>query len=246
VADSATTHNTSLEQQLEASAATSERLCPLEPPFAWVLARARLRDPEAFSLLYDRFLPMVYRFVLTRVHDVPEAEDLTSETFFAVLGGIDALHAQDELGFASWVLGIARYQVAQYYRHLKVHLETLTNLSHQEEPIAVAEEGDPLAVITARERWTEVVAALNRLTQEQRMVILHRCLLGTSAEEVGKLMGKPPNAIYGLQFRALASLARHLGIAEQKAATGPSTDNMRSQERRADHAPGRDAPGRGA
>jgi hypothetical protein len=46
-------------------------------------------------------------------------------------------------------------------------------------------------------------------------VVLYRCVLGYSAEEVADLLDKHPGTIRALQFRALASLARHLGI-EQK------------------------------
>src|SRR5689334_5499482 len=74
----------------------AEQRVPIADPF-WpagltfecVLARARTREREALSLIYRRFLPVVYRFLLSRVADVPLAEDLTSETFFAVMAGID-------------------------------------------------------------------------------------------------------------------------------------------------------------
>src|SRR5689334_2275994 len=72
--------------------------------FEDVLERARARDSAALSLLYRRFLPVVYRFLLARLRDVPLAEDLTSETFFAIMRSIADVRAQDELGFATWVL----------------------------------------------------------------------------------------------------------------------------------------------
>jgi RNA polymerase sigma factor (sigma-70 family) len=76
--------------------------------------------------------------------------------------------------------------------------------------IASAEEGDPLAIITAREDWAEVVSALNTLTDDQRNVVLYRCLLGYTTEEVAQLLEKRPGAIRALQFRALTSLVRLL------------------------------------
>jgi RNA polymerase sigma-70 factor (ECF subfamily) len=178
--------------------------------FEDVITRARAHDAEALSLLYRRFLPVVYRFLLSRVGDVPSAEDLTSETFFAVIEGIARVRAQDELGFASWVLGIARNKLAQHFRRVMRRQEIPLALPEETEPMATAEEDDPLAVLTAREQWAEVVAALDLLTSEQRTVLLHRCILGESTDTVAHLLSKPANAIYGLQFRALAALARHL------------------------------------
>jgi RNA polymerase sigma factor (sigma-70 family) len=83
---------------------------------------------------------------------------------------------------------------------------------YPEEIAATAEADDPLHILTARESWSEVATALNRLTEEQRMVVLYRCVLGYSTEEVGQLLGKPAGTIRALQFRALAQLSRLLGV----------------------------------
>ncbi len=186
---------------------------PPAMPFAEVLRRARSSDHQALTLLYRRFLPVVYRFVLARVGDIPTAEDLTSETFFAVIERIGETRAHDELTFAAWALGIARNQVATYYRRQRARpTARLDEPDGAEELFAVAGDGDPLNVITARERWAEVVSALNQLTEDQRNVLLYRVILGYSAEDVGALLDKQPGAVRALQFRALASLARILGL----------------------------------
>jgi len=184
---------------------------PPDLPFATILAAARGGDKAALSALYRRFLPAVYRFILARVNGAPLAEDLTSDTFMAMLEGITTVRAEDELGFATWLLRIARNEVGQYYRRQHARPDLVSMPPERHEPAAVAEEDDPLTVLTARESWGEVVTALDQLTQEQRLVVLYRCVHGYSTEEVGRAMGKPANAIRGLQFRALASLARTLG-----------------------------------
>jgi RNA polymerase sigma-70 factor (ECF subfamily) len=219
--------------------AYSPAVWPTGVTFEHVLEHARARDPEAISLLYRRFLPVVYRFLLSRVGDVPSAEDLTSETFFAVMEGIAIVRAQDELGFASWVLGIARNKLAQHFRRVIRRREIPMTFPEETEPLATAEEDDPLAVLTAREQWAEVVAALDLLTAEQRTVLLHRCILGEPTDTVAHLLGKPANAIYGLQFRALAALARHLEEAPlpsgQRQAAAPHPAEGQAPERRKRH-----------
>jgi RNA polymerase sigma-70 factor (ECF subfamily) len=184
---------------------------PPAHPFALVLERARAFDHTALSQLYQRFLPVVYRFMLARVGDVPTAEDLTADTFFAVVEQIASTRARDELGFAAWVLGIARNKVRMHHRRARTGPAFAAELDSGEHPAARAEEGDPLAIITARESWSEVVGALTRLTEEQRLVVLYRCVLGYPTEEVATLLEKQPGTIRALQFRALASLARFLG-----------------------------------
>lgn len=181
-------------------------------PFEAVLARARTLDNTAISLLYRRFLPVVYRYALARVSDVHHAEDITADTFFAMVEGIGGSRAQDELAFVAWVLGIARNKVALHYRRHYGRSEVQGDLPEEHQPFATADGGDPLTIITARESWSDVVRALQQLTDEQRTVVLYRCVLGYSAEDVGRLLNKQAGSIRALQFRALATLARILGV----------------------------------
>jgi RNA polymerase sigma-70 factor (ECF subfamily) len=201
---------------------------PPEAPFAEVIRCARGADHQALTLLYRRFLPVVYRFVLARVADIPTAEDLTSETFFAVIERIGETRAHDELTFAAWTLGIARNQVATYYRRQRARPTTRLDEPGPEQDWHVAAgDGDPLDIVTVRERWAEVVSALNQLTEEQRAVLLYRVILDYSAEDVGTLLDKQAGAVRALQFRALASLARILKLepGDHRRKRQPGPDN---------------------
>jgi RNA polymerase sigma-70 factor, ECF subfamily len=227
---------------MPADAASPQRNSPCleQASFPRLLELGRARNPEALSLLYRRFLPVIYRFLHSHTGNTALAEDLTSDTFFAVMESLGTLRAQDELGFATWALGIARNKLAMHFRRVKSRPEVSIDLADMAEPATVAEEGDPLLVLTARERWADVVAALNQLTPEQRETLWRRCLLGESAAAVAHAMGKPTNAIYGLQFRALAALAQRLQERDHGDAHHSSEDEQR-RERRTGHAARREA-----
>lgn len=220
---------------------------PAELPFSSALERARALDEAALSWLYRRYLPAVYRFVLGRVGDTHLAEDLTSETFMAMVESIERSRASDELAFAAWLIGIARNKVAEHYRRQASRPVTQGELQPWEEPWALAESGDPLGVVTSRERWGEVVDALRQLTEEQRTVLLYRCVLGYETDEVARLLHRQPGAIRALQFRALASLARLLALngtnpalATVRAEIGqPDASRHGRQAKRSDDAPRR-------
>lgn len=187
----------------------SERWSP-DMPFASVLERARELEHEALSLLYSHYLPVVQWYVVGRLSDIHLAEDVTSETFIAMVNSIERTRADDEPAFVAWLLGIARNKVMDHFRRQATLPQTRGVVAPWEEPAAGAEAGDPLNVVTARESWAEVVAALRRLTEEQRMVVLYRCVLGYETEEVARLMGRQQGTVRALQFRALASLTRIL------------------------------------
>ena len=197
-------------------------------PFDTVLERARTLDQASIALLYKRCLPVVYRYILSRVANTSQAEDITSDTFFAMLESIKTTRAHDELSFMAWLLGIARNKLLLYFRQLRGMPAFHSALPEAAEPFTTAEEDDPLTIITARESWSEVVQALNRLTEEQRVVVLYRCVLGYSAVDVAQLLDKQPGTIRALQFRALASLARHLGV------SGHGTSRERASQVRTD------------
>ena len=46
-----------------------------------LVARAKEGEAEAFGLLYDFYMPRIYRFVLFKVGHREEAEDLTHQVF---------------------------------------------------------------------------------------------------------------------------------------------------------------------
>jgi len=204
---------------------------PPSLPFETALARAKSLDERSLSLLYARFLPVIYRYHLARLGDPHVAEDLTAETFIAMVEQIARARAEDELTFAAWLLGIARNKLLMYFRARRGRPAPVYGVPDDFPLYTRADEDDPLAVLSARESWGEVVAALDELTEEQRNVVLYRCVLGYSAEEVGALLGKQAGAVRALQFRALASLAQRLGT--------PDTDSPPLVSRHSPSAKGR-------
>lgn len=70
-----------------------------------LLHRFRLRDREAFDLLYDRFAGRVLAFALHLTGSRADAEDLTQETFLAAFRAADAFRGESRL--LTWLLSIA-------------------------------------------------------------------------------------------------------------------------------------------
>jgi RNA polymerase sigma-70 factor (ECF subfamily) len=190
------------------------------PHFGRQLDRARRGEQEALSVLYRQFLPGVFGYIAARVPDRATAEDLTSEVFLKMVEGISRLRAQEEAGFAAWLLQIARITVAGYYRQ-RERQPTVVSLTassweeadeEKEQPALASHHpaADPVHQAEAREDWGEVVEAINALTEEQRQVLVSRLILGYDVETVARMLGKKGNAIKALQFRALQSLHRLL------------------------------------
>jgi RNA polymerase sigma factor (sigma-70 family) len=91
---------------------------------------------------------------------------------------------------------------------------------------------DPLAMESLED--TDVMAAFERLSQDQREVLLLSMVAGLTAAEVAAALGKTVGAVKALRHRGLASLARVLGRTElgqpQERLSSLGPDSLASQE----------------
>jgi DNA-directed RNA polymerase specialized sigma24 family protein len=72
---------------------------------------------------------------------------------------------------------------------------------------------NPVALHEWRETLEEVGLALGNLSAEQQLIVIGRFLAGQRIEDLAQVLGKQPGAVRVLQFRALNTLAKHLGLA---------------------------------
>ena len=170
-------------------------------PVPAVIDRARNGDRVAFAELYDTHVDSVYRYLLYRVREPSDAEDLCSEVFTRAFANIHRYRWQGK-SFLAWLYTIARNAVTDRRRRERPTVEIDT-------AFGLAEDGP-----TAHERAVhgEAVDALrgavHHLTTEQQEVLVLRFVENRSSREVAKILGKNEGAIRALQFRALGRLRK--------------------------------------
>lgn len=174
---------------------------------ASAIQRAKANDEDAFADLYRLTVRGVYRYVSLRVPTVDDAEEVTQEVYMAAVGGLAALKATNEAGLYAWLYQIARHKTAdllrqRYWRPVEPLPDTAAVIDGAAAPQDLLE----------READREQVRnALQRLTPEQREVLLCKYVLEFSNDQTARQVGKKVNAVNQLHHRALASLARLLG-----------------------------------
>jgi len=175
-------------------------------PVPDVIERARTGDRSAFAELYDTHCDAVYRYVLYRVREPSDAEDLTSEVFTRAFANIHRYRWQGK-SFLAWLYTIARNAVTDRRRRDRPTVEL-------DNAYGIAEEGPTAHDHAVRgEQVDALKGAVKHLTTEQQEVLVLRFVENMSSRQVAKVLGKNEGAIRALQFRALGRL-RKLLIAE--------------------------------
>src|SRR6267154_201631 len=80
-----------------------------------LLVEAAQHDPARFDELYERNFHRVYAYVVRRVGDRHQAEDLTAEVFREALAGIGKFEWRG-VPFVAWLLGIASRAIADHWQ----------------------------------------------------------------------------------------------------------------------------------
>lgn len=179
-----------------------------EPAAVWgpvpdVIERARGGDRAAFAELYDAHVDSVYRYLLYRVREPSDAEDLTSEVFTRAFANIHRYRWQGK-SFLAWLYTIARNAVTDRRRRERPTVEL-------DSAFGLAEDG-PTAHDRAvlGEQVDALRGAVRHLTAEQREVLVLRFAQDMSSRQVAQILGKNEGAIRALQFRALGRLRKLL------------------------------------
>lgn len=158
------------------------------------LARRAARDGAAFAELLHRHLRSVYRYLAAVSGSAAEARELTARTFMTAFESIDVYWG--EPGFLSWLIEIARDQVARQGRPQK----------EKTPPGPAAAAGN--SALHPRLGLEQVSAALARLEPERAEAIRLYLFAGLSAAETAGVLKKSPAAAKNLLLHGLRDLLK--------------------------------------
>lgn len=148
--------------------------------------------PDAFEVLYKRYVQQIYRYCLKRTSNVQIAEDLCSEIFITVLHKLQTYQTGN---FVAWLFTIAHHTVVDHYRKQKpvVALDT----------IQLKGDAQMAHTVTNQLLVADMLADLN---DDERHLLVLRLELGLSAPEIAKQTGQTANAVRVQIYRLLKRL----------------------------------------
>src|ERR1051326_4394891 len=153
-----------------------------------LLIEAAQKDPRRYGELYERNFERVYAFIMRRVRDRNEAEDITAEVFQHALANLRKFEWRG-VPFAVWLFRIAANAIADRWRKLS------------------RETPDPASDDLDQSHWPEierrviVFRLVDDLPPDQRSVILKRFVEEKTIREIAEELRKSEGAVKQLQFR---------------------------------------------
>ena len=180
-----------------------------------LVSEAKAGDREAFGRIFDAYAGPIHRFIASRVNRPSDAEDLTQLVFVKALEALPRYEARG-IPFGGWLFRLARNAIIDQIRTRRDHLSLVAAVTRE------TEDAGPEDRAALRDDLDRVARALTELTDDQREVIELRFFAGLTVLEAAVAMGRQEGTIRGLQFRAIASLRRSLGIEVGAPAAAPS------------------------
>lgn len=162
------------------------------------------RDPEAFGLLYERYVAQIYRYLYYRTGNHQDAEDLTARTFYRALEHLPR-YQERGLPFTAWLYRIAHNIVVNWQRDRRrrpvVALDRV---------VTSAAESDPQGMLEEEEERERLMRAFQALAPDRQELLILKFVEGMSNAQIGAIMGRSEGAIKSLYHRTLLELKKNL------------------------------------
>ena len=157
--------------------------------------RAPRASPAAPTIedVFVRLAAPVHNYL--RASGVEDSENVLGDVFADVMRGLPRF-VGDESALRSWVFTIAHHRVVDEQRRGERRRKFVRLMRTEEREPRAETLTDP-----------ELLAALDRLTSDQREVVVLRFVADLSVDAVAALTKRTPGAVKALQHRALRNLA---------------------------------------
>lgn len=163
------------------------------------LVEAAQKDSARFADLYERNFHRVYAYILRRVRDRAEAEDLTAEVFHQALAHLNNFEWRG-LPFSAWLFRIASNAIADRWKR------AARESGNPVDPEIAGSDAGPEEI----QHQASVFRQVTTLPADQRRVIEMRFAQEKSIREIARELGRTEGAVKQLQFRGLDTLRKQL------------------------------------
>jgi RNA polymerase sigma-70 factor, ECF subfamily len=192
---------------VDANVAVSEKLVEsfIKESDGQVVKEARA-SPDAFAVIYFRYRDRVYGYLRARTATEEDASDLTQQVFSRVFTSLHQFRPRRGT-FPSWIFGIARNASIDFHRRCRSHAD-LGGMAE------IGSMGSVEAEVLRTEEIDALRAAIMTLPAEKQEILVLRYTAQLSLPEIGRVVGKRPDAVRMSIVRTLQQLKELLNETE--------------------------------
>lgn len=164
-----------------------------------IIAKAQNGNKEAFAVIFEQHHRSVYRFIYAMLGEHSLAEELTQETFLGAYRTIGSLRNDSTLG--TWLCAIAKNIVHTSFRQNR---KEGRKSSAEFAALQLLDEKNPLpdTQFLNKELNETILSALEKLSEDQRLVFILREIQDLSYKEIADITGKSIPKLKTDLFRA--------------------------------------------
>ncbi|MEK6700592.1 MAG: sigma-70 family RNA polymerase sigma factor [Nitrospirota bacterium] len=171
-----------------------------------IIIRIKKGEPEAFSILVERYHRRLLTFIFRLVDDERIVEDIGQEVFLSVYKSLDAFDERRGMPFSAWLFIIARNRCISEIRRRKGRVMIpLDNESAIPSKHKTTED-----LLIENEQWQAIRASLAELAEPFKGTIL-RSLAGEPPEAIAMADGISLGTVKSRLFRARERLKTLVG-----------------------------------
>ena len=176
------------------------------------IQRAARGDHAAFEWLVEQYQTAVYRLCLRMTNNPEDAADLTQESFLKAWKNLDSFHF--ESAFSTWLYRLTSNTCLDFLRQAKRRPTVSLVTEDDEGEEQVMEVADPAPspeeqVLTTLDR-EQLGAAMTRLPEEQRQLLILRAVNGLSYAEISAILQVPEGTVKSRLARTRENLRKKL------------------------------------
>lgn len=171
-----------------------------------IINKAKAGNQMAFHLLLDNFWNGVHQYLLKKIHNDNDAEDITIQTFSKAFDKIETYDGSYK--FKTWLITIAKNVHIDYLRKKSATIET-DNYKEQHEKLfnIVDENPSPEDIIIREQNLAKLLRDIKKLKPKYKEIIHLRYFNELSYKEISNQINEPINNVKIKLLRAKKLLA---------------------------------------
>ena len=178
-----------------------------------LVRRAQRDDMRAYDELIRRFQERIYATVYHMTSNHEDANDLVQETFIKAYQALRSF--KGDSSFYTWIYRIAVNKTINFLKQRKNRVQMSLNdldfnAEHDPDLVSLISDKTPRRDLGLSELQEKLNAAMQKLSEQHRMVVTLHDVQGLSHEEIGKIIGCNVGTVRSRLFYARQQLQAYL------------------------------------